>query len=387
MLSVSGSILHQDIDLVAGGNSYFLYEGVWTQADGYGWYDGSAGKYSFSTRGENEDLTFVKRKEFSVNLRTSLWKKAITADASFFVSTTEGRLIDTPTFYPSHLNTGYPDASFMAVLNYNNHRRMGFDFSINAHKRLGEVDLALGVNGTYYDTEVTKRDELNDYAYQNREGRPLDGIWGLQSLGLFQTKEEIAAAPNQDKLGGNVKPGDIRYVDQNGDNIIDEKDEVFLGKGGWYGSPFTMGVNLTAKWKDFTFFALVTGGFGAKGMKNSSYYWVDGEDKYSAVVRDRWTEETVATATYPRLSTLSATNNFRQSDFWMYDNNRIDLAKIQLTYDMPRQWLAKTFLKEFQVYVSGSNLLTISGEREHMEMSIGTSPQTRFYNIGLKATF
>lgn len=387
MLSISGSILHQDIDLVLGNNSYYLYESVWTQADGYGWYDGSAGKYSLSTRGENKDLTFVKRKEFSINYRTSLWKKAITADASFFISSIEGRLIDTPTFYPSHLNTNYPDASFMAVLNYNNHRSMGFDFSINANKRLGDIDFILGVNGTYYDTKITKRDELNDYAYQNREGHPLDGIWGLQSKGLFQTKEEIESAPNQDKLGGNVKPGDIRYVDQNGDNIIDEKDEVFLGKGGWYGSPLTLGINFTAKWNNLTLFALLTGGFGGKGIKNSSYYWIDGEDKYSAVVRNRWTEETATTATYPRLSTLNATNNFRQSDFWIYNNNRMDLAKIQLTYKLPSQWLAKTFLKEIQTYVSGSNLFTISKEREHMEMNIGSAPQTRFYNIGLKATF
>lgn len=236
MFSVSGSILNQDIDLVVGDNEFYLYKAVWTQNDGYAWYDGPAGKYTISTRGENDGLSFIQRKEFSANLRASLWQKLITVDASFFINSMEGYLIDQPTFYPSHLNTGYPDASFMAVQNFNNNRRIGFDFSINANKRFGEVDLSLGVSGTYYDTKITKRDEIYDNAYRYRQGKPIDGIWGLQSDGLFRNEEEIAASPEQ-KLGSTVRPGDIKYVDQNGDNVIDDKDEIYLGKGGWYGSP------------------------------------------------------------------------------------------------------------------------------------------------------
>ena len=71
----------------------------------------------------------------------------------------------------------------MAVMNYNNNKRVGFDFNINANKRFGDVDLSLGVAGTYYDTKVTKRDEIYDDAYRYREGRAVDGVWGLQSAG------------------------------------------------------------------------------------------------------------------------------------------------------------------------------------------------------------
>lgn len=98
-------------------------------------------------------------------------------------------------------------------------------------------------------------------------GKAVDGIWGLQSAGLFQSKEEIESSPEQKKLGSTVQPGDIKYVDQNGDNVIDDKDEVFLGKGGWYGAPFTLGINFTAKWKNLTLFVLGTGNFGAYGLK------------------------------------------------------------------------------------------------------------------------
>lgn len=388
MFSVSGSILHQDIDIVGNNDQeFYLYESVWTQSDGYGWYDGSGGKYTFSSRGVNEDLTFIKRKEISANLRTSLWKGLITADASFFMNSMEGYLISNSTLYPNHLVTGYPAASFIPYLNFNNNRRIGFDFNVNLNKRLGEVDYTLGVAGTYYDTKSTKRDEINDFAYQNRQGHPVDGVWGLQNAGLFQSQEEIDNSPSQDKLGSTVKPGDIKYIDQNGDEVIDNYDEVFLGKGGWYGSPFTLGINLTAKWKNLTFFVLGTGSFGAYGMKNSSYYWISGDNKYSAIVRNRWTEETKATATYPRLTAESGSNNFRTSDFWMYKSNRFDLAKVQITYDLPRRILRNTFLHEFSAYVSGANLLTISKERKHMEMNVGSAPQYRFYNIGVKAVF
>lgn len=386
MLSVSGSILNQDIDLKMGDTEFYLYDGLWTQADGYGWYDGSAGKYTYSTKGENYDLDFIKRKELSVNLNTSLWKRFITLDASFFLMSNEGYLISNPTFYPSYLSTGYPAASFLPVLNYNNNRRIGFDFSVNVNRRIGEVDLSLGVSGTYYDTKATKRDEIYDDAHRYREGKPIDGIWGYQSAGLFQSPEDIEGWYDQSKLG-QIKPGDIKYIDQNGDNIIDEKDEVYLGKGGWYGAPFTMGVNITAKWKDFTLFVLGTGGVGSYGLKNSSYYWVDQEDKYSAVVRNRWTEATASTATYPRLSTLNASQNFCTSDFWMYKANRFDLAKIQITYDLPKHILRSSFVKELSAFVGGANLLTISKEREHMELNVGSAPQSRYYNIGLKAVF
>lgn len=69
LFSVSGSILNQDIDLVMGDKEFYLYESVWTQNDGYSWYDGPAGKYTISTRGQNNDLSFIKRKEFSANLK------------------------------------------------------------------------------------------------------------------------------------------------------------------------------------------------------------------------------------------------------------------------------------------------------------------------------
>ena len=144
-----------------------------------------------------------------------------------------------------------------------------------------------------------------------------------------------------------------------------------------------MGINFTAKWKGFTFFALATGGWGAKAFKSSSYYWVSGDGKYSEIVRGRWTKETADTATYPRLTTQSGNHNFRNSDFWLYSTDRFDLAKIQITYDLPSSLFKNTVVRGLQVYVSGNSLLTFSGERELMEMNIGSAPQYRNFNLGV----
>lgn len=153
----------------------------------------------------------------------------------------------------------------------------------------------------------------------------------------------------------------------------------------------TLGINLTAKYKRFTLFILGTGGFGAKAIKsdseNTNYWWISGQDKYSKEVRGRWTPETAATATYPRLTTEGGANNFTNSDFWIYSTDRFNLAKVQLTYDFPVRMFRKTFINGLSAYVSGSNLLTIAKEREILEMNVGSAPQTRFYNLGVKVTF
>ena len=383
MVSLSGSVLNEDIDIA----NYYLYTPIW-KADNYGyeWNDGNLSQYVTASRGPNEYLDYIQRKEISANVRGSFYNKALTVDASYFVQSMQGYLIDNTTTYPSHLATGYPSQSFIPWMNYNNNFRTGFDISVNTYRKIGDFEFSLGMNYTFYTTKATKRDELYT-DYRQREGKPVDGIWGYESAGLFQSQEEIDAWPTQN-LGSTVRPGDIKYIDQNKDGVVNSNDQIYLGKGGWYGNPATMGVNLTLKYKSFTLFGLATAGTGAWGVKNSSYYWVDGEDKYSAVVRDRWTPETASTAKYPRLTVTEGANNFVTSDFWMYNTSRIDIAKVQLTYDMPQSVLAgNKVVKGFSAYISGSNLLTISPERKHMEMNVGSAPQSRFYNFGVKLVF
>lgn len=384
MLTASGSILNTDLDIA----DYYMYQSTYNQSNGawWGWADGNQSHATESRRGMNNDMSFIKRKELSVGLRGSLWNKLLSFDASYFTNTLEGLLVQASTIYPNYFLSYWPESSLIPYVNYNNNSRTGFDFALNVEKKIGNVNANLGMTGTYYTNKHTRVDELYADGYRYRNGRPTDGVWGLRTDGFYRDEADIASSPTSSF--GEVKPGDIKYVDQNGDNVIDEKDEVYLGERyGWQGAPFTMGVNLTLKWKDFTFFALGTGYFGASAMKSSDYYWVYGDRKYSEVVRNRWTPATAETATYPRLTTLSNTHNFRSSDFWMYKTNRFNLAKIQVTYDLPTSLLRGSFIRSLSVYAYASNLLTISKERKTLELSTGSAPQNRFYNLGFKIGF
>src|SRR5690606_25313616 len=114
--------------------------------------------------------------------------------------------------------------------------------------------------------------------YQYRSGKPLDSYWGYISEGLFMDEADIESHARQ--TFGEVKPGDIKYKDINGDGLIDSRDQVDLGHNGWAVPPFTYGLNLTLKWKNLTLFAMGTGNSGAIGFKNTGYYWIRGNSKY-----------------------------------------------------------------------------------------------------------
>lgn len=385
MLTASAGIVNQDLDITTDDNEdgYYLYKAVIQQGGWYSWGDNGGLAATEFQRGDNLEMTYVKRKEFTVGLRGSMWNNLINFDFNFFNSKMDGGLVRANSLYPNYFTQiGYPTSSIIPYINYNVDKRTGFDFSVYANKKVGEVNLTLGVSGMYYKSTAVKRDENIEYDYLSAIGRPLNGHWGLENEGFFQSQAEIDAAPTQ--TFGDVKPGDIRYKDQNNDGKIDDKDRVFLGR---WDSPFMSGINLTVGWRNFTLYAMGNLYIGGYGMKDSSYYWVKGDGKYSEVVRNRWTPETAATATYPRLTTTDGANNFRSSDFWMYKNNRFNLAQVQLTYTMPEKVLRNTFIKGLSFFVSANNLLTIAKERKTLEMNVGTAPQMRFYQLGVKGTF
>jgi len=378
-LTASAGIINTDLDI----DSYYLYDAVYSPTAYFSWADGNyTNRATTISRGENKNLTFAKRKEFNLGIEGSLLNNKLDFQATAFFIKKEGIPVQSYTQYPSYFYTAYPTTSFVPYTNFGANRYQGFDFQMNFHQKVGEVNLTVGAAGTYVTIKALKRDELYADSYRNRVGKPTDAIFGLQSEGMFADQDDINNHAVQ--KFGQVKPGDVKYKDQNNDGVIDDRDEVMIGR---WGSPFTCGLNFTAQWKDFTLFVLGTGSFGGTGVKNSSYYWVYADRKYSAVVRDSWTEETKNTATYPRLTTLSGDNNFRYSDFWTYSTDRINLSKVQLTYSLPKNILKNSFIKGLNIYASGSNLLTISKNRDIMELNVGSTPQTRFYNLGIKAEF
>lgn len=386
MVTASYAKLHQDLDI----SDYYMYEGFFSKNSTAGhwvsWHDGAAGGWTpVSVGGSNAELDFITRQEFRVGLDATLFDRLLRVNANYFRNDTKGLLTQgTSTIYPSYFYINDTN-DFIPWLNYNEDRRSGFDFAVTANKKFGDFDVTLGFNGMVYTATALKRDEVYEEDYLYREGRDLDGSWGYVCEGFFQDQADIDNHARQ--TFGTVRPGDLKYKDINGDGVIDSKDQIELGNSGSSAPPFSFGLNLTVKYKNFSLMALGTGRTGMIGYKNSSYYWNRGTSKFSDVVWGRWTEATKETATYPRLSTSNGDNNYRNSTFWMYKNNYFNLDQVQLTYDFDENPFPKAkFVKGMSVYCGGTSLLTISKEREHMELSTGF-PNCRYYYLGLKATF
>ena len=375
-LNASWGIINQDLDIT----DYYMYDNIFTATGTWwGWNEiANSMQTSDSRRGGNENLTFIKRKEFRVGLDLSLFKGDVKLNANFFNINTNG-LITTPSnIFPNYFMTYWPETSFLPYMNYNNRRHTGFDFTLNLHKKVGEVDLNLGLAGMWTTNKNTKVSENVEYEWQKSEGQRVDALRGYQCLGFFKDEADVAASA---KINNNTKPGDLKYKDQNDDGVIDSKDQVVIGQ---WGADFNYGINLTAKWRNFTLFVNGTGSMGGNGIKNNSAWWIYGDGKYSDVVRGRWTPETASTATYPRLTTGGGELNFVTSDFWMYSTSQFNINKVQLTYDFPTKMFEGKFVKGLSLYVYGSSLLTIAKERKYMETAVGSSPNCRSYNFGVK---
>jgi hypothetical protein len=284
---------------------------------------------------------------------------------------------------PTRRFAQYPNyfSDFVPYTAYNSNQYTGFDILVNLNKKIGQLKLNIEATATYVNSKVKERDELFADDYQNRIDKPVDAIFGLISDGFFADETEIANHPVQ--AFGDVQPGDIKYIDQNGDNIINERDAVEIGR---WSAPFHYGLNVSLSYKNFTIFVLGTGSAGGNGMKDNDYFWVQGDDKYSEIVLDRWTEDTRTAATFPRLSSVQNNNNFRYSDFWMYKTDRFDISKIQLSYDLPIN-STKSFIKQFGIYVSGSNLVTISKNKDILDLVTWSSPLMRYYSLGIRGNF
>ena len=373
-LTASAGILKTDIDI----NSYYLYDNIYQRGSFFTWNDGIQGQNQTTTSsfGASPNLSFPQRKEINIGLEGSFFDRLLTVQTTFFKTQMNGLPTQRFSQYPNYFS------SFIPYSNYNAQQRTGFDIMLNVNKKIGEVEFNLGTTATYTKSQVTKRDELFLDAYQNRKGQAVDAIFGLVSDGFFMDQNDINTHPRQ--LISEVRPVDIKYKDQNGDNVIDSRDEVAIGR---YLSPLNYAINLSVAYKNFNLFLQGTGSNGGNGINNNNYYWVSGDTKYSEVVNDRWTPATAQTAKYPRLSSQQNNNDFRVSDFWLFKSDRFNLSKVQLTYNFSENGLSKNFLKNMLVYVSGSNLYTFSKNRKILDLNIANTPQFRYFTVGIRAGF
>ncbi|MDE5870504.1 MAG: SusC/RagA family TonB-linked outer membrane protein, partial [Muribaculaceae bacterium] len=286
--------------------------------------------------------------------------------------------------FPSYIVLGWGNeggSSFIPYVNNFAYNNEGFELALNFKKQIGDFFIGFGGNMMYSHQKNLKISENVEYEWQKAEGQNRSAMRGYRCLGYFQSEDEIA---NSAVINSNTKPGDLKYEDINGDGIIDGKDQVIIGR---WDSPWLYGMNLTLGYKGFTLFVAASGIAGGNGIKDNQAAWVYGDRKYSDIVRGRWTPETAASATYPRLTTRGGELNFVTSDYWMYDSSAFYLDQVQLTYDFPAKWFDKKFVSGLQLYVNGNGLWWSGKEKVYRETSIGYGPQTRSFNFGVKVNF
>jgi hypothetical protein len=316
-----------------------------------------------------------KRKELNISTEGVFFNRSLEVEASYSKNTISDHLtqstIEYPTFYGAfrpYTNSGIESYTTTAL-------------GVKYNKQIGDFKIVIGANCLLWDSKVEQVDELYADAYQNRTGKPTDARFALVADGLFQNTDEIKNAAFQ--TFGEVRPGDIKYLDQNKDGIIDANDQVQVGRSA---SPFSYGLNLLLTYKRFSFFITGTGLTGAQSYKNFNYYSADADDRYSVYSKQAWTPDNQS-AIYPRISSKVNTNNLQNSTFWMYNNTMFSINRAQLTYSLPDAVCNFLKMKQLDLYINGTGILNISKNPEYYELNIGTSPQTRNFTVGVRTSF
>lgn len=204
--------------------------------------------------------------------------------------------------------------------------------------------------------------EIPTESYQSHIGQRVDQAYGLEAIGFFEDEDDISASPEQQFM--QVKPGDIKYRDQNNDNIINEDDEVYFGYG--QSIPETnYSFSLGAEYKRFGFNILFQGMTGLTKYLNTTGVWdcMKGNNNLSVhYLENAWhpNGENNEKALYPRLTTQDNPNNYRPNTVWYKNINWLKLRNVEIYYRIPNSWLKKVSVSGAKVFVKGENLLSFS---------------------------
>ncbi len=338
------------------GNTRFAYQSRWNL---------NTGSYAFGDNYENRintaapsvegnpEATWETETNYNLGLEINLLKDMFQVEADVFYRDREGIFTTSSRITPGVYGLiSYPSINAGRVEN------KGVELSVTHNSSLGK-NSRMRVSAQW----SFARNKILDYAeptffdrpWQQYTGRRLGEFYGYTSLGYFQNREEINNSSTQ---FGNLQPGDVKYKDINGDNIINTLDNSYLDK---VGDPeHIFGASLNFKLKNWDLAFLFQGTVGRSiDIRSDALFGKDWlfEQMNVDFQNNYWTPDN-RNAKYPRLSSGKNENNTAGSDFWWRSGNYLRLKNAEIGYNFSSKVLDRLRVKNIRLYANGNNLLT-----------------------------
>ena len=267
----------------------------------------------------------------------------------------------------------------------------GVEASLSWNRTSGDFKYGIGTNFSFARNRVIENNEgqVHD-PYLSAKGHPVGQFFGLQADGFFNSEEDIAKAPVH--TFSKVKPGDIRYIDQNNDGRIDANDMKPFGYSTLRPEIF-YGISLNFKWKGLGCDLHFQGAANYNKLLDAPGLYrplAEYANLSSWVMADnvRWTPQTIGTATLPRLSVDTNKNNAQPSTLYLVDASYFSLKNMYVYYDFPSKWFSRCSGMGLQIYFRGENVFSVDNLKySHHDNPNVLYPLTRNFYCGINFKF
>lgn len=332
------------------------------------------------------NLTIERANKYDVGVDVRLMNRlSFTADA--FMDKRKDILVDSKNLFSSVIGTGVPQQNIGQM------ESKGLDLSLTWKNNMtAGFNYYVGANFSYLKTNIIENGEgYQPYDYLYRTGKPYGQVFGLEAIGYFNNEKDINNSPAQ--KFSEVRPGDIKYKDQNNDGVIDDNDVIAMGYSTSVPNMY-YGVNLGFEYKGFGIDMVLQGVAQYSRMLNTqSVHWPLRNNNSNISTwyledKTRWTEETKDIANAPRLTTQNNANNFRNSTQWLEDGLYFKLRNLNIYYNLPQKWISSAKIEKCQIYVRGNNLFSLDKVKymNSEDFSISYPDMTELY-FGININF
>lgn len=341
----------------------------------------------------NRDVTWETALKQNYGIDINFFKSRLRVTADVFFEQRKDILISRNTI---PVFSGL-DKNLMPVVNYGKVNNKGYEIEVKWNDKFKNGDYWITGNVSYSKNKIIEMDEIEpNEPYMRQTGNPTGTVFGYV-FERFYSEDDFnpdgTLKPGLPDPRIAVYPGDCKYADLNGDNVIDTDDVQPIG---YPTRPaYTFGLNYGVNYKNWSLTMSWQGAAQRSLLLEQQYrnYFKGNEGALMMFHFDgRWTPETASTATLPRFSRNSATNNTQTSSVWLRDGSYLRLKNVQLGYTFSgSKALKKVGISQLSLTLTGYNLLTFSEFKIiDPESSPGwgsTYPVSRIYNLGLNITF